>query len=67
MTDPAEQYLAELEAGQAILAELHRRLELPGKLEIPWPPLDLLPMIRQNLADVNKLRETCEQLGDNGE
>ena len=52
-------YLAELEAGQALLAELHTRLELPWKVENPWPPLDLLPAIRKNIQIVHKLRVTC--------
>lgn len=60
-------YLAELEAGQALLAELHTRLELPWKLEKPWPPLDLLPLIRANLRNVDKLRATCQQAVDKNE
>ena len=57
-------YLAELEAGQALLAELHCRLELPWKLEKPWPPLDLLPAIRKNMASVHNLRVTCAKVVD---
>ena len=57
-------YLAELEAGQALLAELHTRLELPWKLEKPWPPLDLLPAIRKNIQNVHKLSVTCAQAVD---
>ena len=60
-------YLAELEAGQALLAELHTRLELPWKLEKPWPPLDLLPAIRKNIQNVHKLRATCEEAVHNME
>ena len=60
-------YFAELEAGQSILAELSRRLELPGSLEITWPPLDLLPLIRANLRNVDKLRATCQQAVDKNE
>ena len=60
-------YFAELEAGQSILAELSRRLELPGSLEIPWPPLDLLPLILANLRNVDKLRATCQQAVDKNE
>ena len=57
-------YLAELEAGQALLAELHTRLELPWKLEKPWPPLDLLPAIRKNIQNVHKLSVTWAQAVD---
>jgi len=63
--EDGEAYLRELEAGQALLAELSSRLELPGKLEWPWPPLDMLPAIRANARNVNNLRARCEYGEDN--